>query len=99
MCSRRNDRDGELDGVSDVALTYHMDACPACAQAYHSQQALRAALRTSALAFPPPEHVQQRIRSAVRRASRIDTRARVWTGPWLRVGAAFAAGVLLMWGL
>jgi mycothiol system anti-sigma-R factor len=69
--------DGELDVVSDVALAHHMDQCPECAQAYHSQQALRAALRTSALAFPPPEHLQQRIRSAVRRASRTDTRAHV----------------------
>jgi anti-sigma factor (TIGR02949 family) len=91
--------DGELEVVSSVALTHHLDACPACAQAYHSQQALRAALRTSALAFPPPEHVQQRIRSAVRRVSRTDTRARMWAWPWLRVGAAFAAGVLLMWGV
>jgi anti-sigma factor RsiW len=91
--------DGELDVVSDVALAHHLDECPACAHAYQSQQALRAALRSSALAFPPPEHVQQRIRSAVRRASRTDTRARVWAWPWLRVGAALAAGVLLMWGV
>jgi len=91
--------DGELDVVSDVALAHHIEQCPACAQAYHSQQTLRAALRTSALAFPPPAHVPQRIQSAVRRASRTDTHARVWTGPWLRVGAAFAAGVLLMWGV
>ncbi len=91
--------DGELDVVGGVALTHHLDTCPACVQAYHSQQALRAALRTSTLAFPAPEHVQQRIRSAVRRASQTDTRARVWAWPWLRVGAAFAAGVLLMWGV
>jgi mycothiol system anti-sigma-R factor len=91
--------DGELDVVSNIALTNHMDECPECAQAYHSQQALRAALRTSALAFPPPEHLQQRIRSAVRRASRTDARARVWAWPWLRVGAALAAGMLLMWGV
>ena len=91
--------DGELDMVSDVALAHHLDQCPACAQAYQSQQALRAALRTSALAFPPPAHLQRRIRSAVRRASRTDTRAHVWAWPWLRVGAALAAGVLLMWGV
>ena len=91
--------DGELDVVSDVALIHHMDQCPECAQAYRNQQALRAALRTSALAFPPPEHLEQRVRSAVRRASRTDTRIRVWIWPWLRVGAAFAAGVLLMWGV
>jgi len=91
--------DGELDVVSDVALTHHLDECPACAQAYQSQQALRAALRTSALAFAPPAHLQQRIRSAVRRASRTDTRTRVWAWPWLRVGTALAAGVLLMWGV
>jgi anti-sigma factor RsiW len=91
--------DGELDVVSDVALAHHLDQCPACAQAYRSQQALRAALRTSALAYPPPAHFEQRIRSAVRRASRTDTRTRAWAWPWLRVGAAFAAGVLLMWGV
>ena len=91
--------DGELDVVSDVALAHHMDQRPECTQAYQSQQALRAALRTSALAFSPPEHLQQCIRSAVRRASRTDTRAGVWAWSWLRVGAAFAAGVLLMWGV
>jgi mycothiol system anti-sigma-R factor len=91
--------DGELDVVSDVALVHHLDQCPGCAQAYRSQQELRAVLRTSALAFPPPEHLEQRVRSAVRRASRTDTRIRVWIWPWLRVGAAFAAGVLLMWGV
>jgi len=91
--------DRELDVVSDVALAHHIDQCPECAQAYQSQQALRAALRTSALTFSPPAHLQQRIRSAVRRASRTDTRAGVWAWPWLRVGAALAAGVLLMWGV
>jgi len=35
----------------------------------------------------------------VRQASRTDTRTRVWAWPWLRVGAALAAGVLLMWGV
>src|SRR5262249_27131867 len=89
--------DGELDVVRDVEMARHMDQCPECAQVYRRQQALRTALRTSALAFPPPEDLQQRIRSTVRRASRADTYARVWAWPWLRVGAALAAGVLLVW--
>ena len=89
--------DGELDIVRDVAMAQHMDECPACAQVYRRQQELRAALRTSPLAFPPPEALQQRIRSAVRRASRADIHARVWAWPWLRVGAALAASVLLIW--
>jgi anti-sigma factor RsiW len=89
--------DGELDVVSDMAIAQHVSQCQACTQAYNSQQALRAALRTSTLAFPPPEHVQQRIRSAVRRASRAETCLRVRAWRWMRVGAALAAGVLIMW--
>jgi anti-sigma factor RsiW len=89
--------DGELDVVRDMAIAQHVSQCQACTRAYSSQQALRTALRTSSLAFLPPEHVQQRIRSAVRRASRAETRLRVRAWRWVRVGAALAAGVLIMW--
>src|SRR5262249_40508607 len=89
--------DGELDIVRDVEMARHMDQGPDCAQVHHRHPDLRAALRTIPLAFPPPEDLQRRIRSAVRRASRADTPTRVWAWPWLRVGAALAASVLLIW--
>jgi hypothetical protein len=54
---------GELDVISDVALTHHMDQCPECAQAYHCTNKRRrlprlrcrqrAGLRVSRASAPP----------------------------------------------
>ncbi len=90
--------DGELDVVSSLAFTQHLQACVACAQAYESQRALRTALRTSTLYFAPPQSLQKQVRTAVRRASRAETRAPWWTWGGLSVAVAMALVVLLVWG-
>jgi anti-sigma factor (TIGR02949 family) len=89
--------DDELDVVSSRALTQHLQACPVCTQVYEAQDALRMALRTSALSFTPPPSLQKRVRAAVRRASRADARPRWWTWGGLSVAAATAIVVFLMW--
>ena len=61
--------DDELDVVSSRALTQHLQACPACTQAYEAQRTLRTALRTSALYFTPPPSLHKQVQAAVRRAS------------------------------
>ena len=82
--------DDELDVVSSRALTQHLQACPACTQAYEAQHVLRTALRTSALSFTPPPSLHKQIHVAVRRASRADTRPMRWTWGGLSVAVAMA---------
>ena len=89
--------DDELDVVSSRALAQHLQACPACTQAYEAQRTLQAALRTSALYFAPPPSLPKQVRAAVRRASRADTRPTGWTWGGLSVAAAMAIVVLLVW--
>ena len=96
--------DEALDRVRHREMAQHLDTCLQCARAYSTQQALRSALRTSALSWTPPVHLEKRVRSAVRRASRADTRAEGWGWlsegwwwRWLSVGAGLAVIVLLVW--
>jgi anti-sigma factor RsiW len=88
--------DDELDVVSSRALTQHLQACPACTQAYENQRALRTALRTSALYCTPPPSLLKQVRATVRRASRTDTRPMRWTWGGLSVAVAMAFVVLLV---
>jgi len=88
--------DDELDVVSSRALTQHLQACPACTQAYENQRALRTALRTSALYCTPPPSLLKQVRATVRRASRADTRPMRWTWGGLSVAVAMAFVVLLV---
>ena len=89
--------DDELDVVSSRALTQHLQACPACTQAYAAQRTLRTALRTSALYFTPPPSLHKQVQAEVRRASRADTRPMWWTWRGLGVAVAMALVVLLVW--
>jgi anti-sigma factor (TIGR02949 family) len=88
--------DGELEVVSSMAIAQHLQACPTCMQAYTAQRALRTALRTSALYFAPPRSLQKQVRTAVRHASRADTRVQWWTWGGLSVAVAMALVVLLV---
>jgi len=65
-------------------MAQHLDTCLQCARAYSTQQALRSALRTSALSWTPPVHLEKRVPVGCARASRADTRAEGWG--WLRRG-------------
>lgn len=89
--------DGELDVVSSVALSQHLQGCPLCTQRYEAQRALRSALHSSSLYFSPPKTLHKRAWAAVRRTSRAETRVRWWTWRWLSVACALAASVLLLW--
>jgi anti-sigma factor (TIGR02949 family) len=90
--------DDELDVVSSRALTQHLQACPACMQAYEAQLTLRTALRTSALYCTPPPSLHKQVWAEVRRASRVETRPMWWTWGGLSVAVAMALVVLLVWG-
>jgi len=92
--------DDELDVVSSVAIERHLQDCAMCAQTYSTYQALRTALRTSALSFQAPLHFHKRVRSAVRRASTADrTRLLERSSRWLGAGAALVLLALALWHL
>jgi len=92
--------DDELDVVSSLAIERHLQDCAMCAQTYSTYQALRTALRTSALSFQAPLHLHKRVRSAVRRASTADrTRLLGRSWRWLGTCAALVLLALTLWRL
>jgi len=91
--------DGEVDLVSAVAIEEHLKTCARCAQAYQTQQRLRAAIRGSALYMPAPASLHKRISAAMHAASKPTPAPRVWRWPWFGVAAALACVAILMWGL
>jgi len=91
--------DGEVDLVRAVEIEQHLQTCVRCAQAYNNQQALRAAIRGSALYATAPASLQKRIQASVREASKPTPSRRVWRWPWLGVAAALACVAIVAWGL
>ena len=94
--------DGELDLIHSLAMEEHLRTCVNCTRAYHRQQALGTALRTSNLYYAPPPALQQRIQSAIQQAQHAPPTPR--TLPWRGLGfvTALAAVALLvavwLWG-
>lgn len=86
--------DGELDLVHSLAIEEHLQTCAPCTRAYHQQQALQTALRTSNLYYAPPPMLQKRIQRALYQAQQPPPAPR--TLPWSRLGlvAGLAAVVL-----
>jgi anti-sigma factor RsiW len=91
--------DGELDLVRAIEIEQHLQTCARCAQAYQTQQRLRAAIRGSALYMPAPASLHKRISAAVQAASKPTPAPRVWRWPWLGVAAVLACVAILVWGL
>jgi anti-sigma factor RsiW len=91
--------DGELDLVRTLDIERHLQDCSICARVHAQQEALRSAMRGSALYFTPPGPLEQRIRAAVRGASNADTRVWRWSWRWLGLGAAAACVAIALWGV
>jgi anti-sigma factor RsiW len=88
--------DGELDVVTSLALTTHLQDCATCTRLYTAQQALRTALRQGDLYHLPPPAFQQRWRRAWHRASRAEADHPWWRGWWLPLGVVVSAALLLL---
>lgn len=88
--------DDELDVVTSLALTAHLQDCPACAHAYTTQRALRTALRQGDLYHRPPLGFAPRWRRALRRASRAESASPWWRAWWPPLGLAVSAALLLL---
>jgi anti-sigma factor RsiW len=91
--------DGELDLVRTLDVERHLRECSVCARAHAQQEALRSAIRDSALYFTPPEPLEQRIRAAVWGVGRAETWVWGWSWRWLGLGAAVACMAIALWGV
>ncbi len=92
--------DQELDVVRSLEADQHLKACPACAQRYQEQQALRKVIAGRSLYFDAPPALRQRLRRVVREAGQAEPpRARqAWDLSllWLRWLVPVAAAVLVL---
>ncbi|HXG94172.1 MAG TPA: anti-sigma factor [Blastocatellia bacterium] len=92
--------DGELDLVRSLDLEEHLRACVICARIQENHQTLRAAFAESSLYFNPPSGLQNRVRSAVRKTSKAETRPRVVLGRWVFVAASVVVvAAVSIWGI
>src|SRR5262249_49132796 len=93
--------DSELDLVRSLEIEEHLKECPSCSQVYESHQALRAAIQTGAPYFKTSAELEKRIRSAMRKASKVAPARRMLPWPftwgWAGAGVALAILVLLIW--
>jgi anti-sigma factor RsiW len=91
--------DGELDLTRCVAIEQHLEACPTCAQAHASLQAVRAAVQNSSLYFHTPPGLAKRVQSSLRGASRAHRTPGVSPRRLLAVAASLALIATLGWAL
>ncbi len=91
--------DGELDLVNNLAIERHLNDCAACAQSFRTQQSLRTAIASRSLYFEAPEGLEKRLRSAVRQASKAESRWKWRWGTnrgWPRLLAPLAVAALVV---
>jgi anti-sigma factor RsiW len=91
--------DGELDLMTCLEIEQHLEACPACAQAHASLQAVRAAVQDSSLYFQSPSGLAKQIQSSLRRGSHPDRMLGPSSRRLLAVAASLALVTAVGWGL
>jgi anti-sigma factor (TIGR02949 family) len=82
--------DGELDLVCTIEMESHLKGCPTCAQELDTLNAVRAALQRSALAYPAPSALRERIQTTLRPSSMTDVPERKFK--WLSLNIWQLAG-------
>jgi anti-sigma factor RsiW len=93
--------DDELDLVHNLAVEQHLKECAACAQSLQREQSLRKAMASRPLYFEAPKGLEKRVRSAVRQASKAESRwswrwRSAWDWPRMLAPLAAAAVVVLV---
>ena len=90
--------DGELDLSRTIEMETHLQTCGECARELEKQQALRAALQSSSLAYAAPEKLRERIQSSLRSSTpaEVPSRAGGWRAlQFSRWAGAFAVLAVL----
>jgi anti-sigma factor (TIGR02949 family) len=88
--------DGELDLVRTIEMETHLKSCRACSRELESQQALRAALQRSSLAYAAPAALRERIQSTLRASSGVEVAKSKIKWPSLNVWQLAGAFALLI---
>ena len=91
--------DGELDLVSNLGIEQHLEDCQACTQAYQNHRALSSAIDKGSLYFSAPAGLQKRVRTAVRRESKSESRPGISSWRWIGVGASLAMITVVIWAV
>ncbi len=88
--------DRETDPVTAAGIEAHIKTCAACAQAYATQTALRAAVKKQAAYYRAPAALVERIRATTGAADgSMSRQAPRWN--WYPLAAAVAATVVITW--
>jgi mycothiol system anti-sigma-R factor len=72
--------DGELDLSRTIEMETHLQSCGDCARELERQQALRAALQRSSLAYAAPSALRERIQSSLRSSAAAEPPERASAG-------------------
>jgi mycothiol system anti-sigma-R factor len=96
--------DGELDLVRTIEMEAHLKDCADCLRELEAQQALRAALQRSSLAYSAPEGLRDRIKLSLTSVpTEAPKRARSWSTlhlwQWAGAFAVLALCVVTAWQL
>lgn len=91
--------DGELELSKALEVEAHVQTCVACSRMAKNLVTLRAALHDSALHFNPPPALQPKLRSALRKAAKTESRFLSYRSRWLGAVAATAFAVVLSWSV
>jgi anti-sigma factor RsiW len=90
--------DRELDPVHSLEIEEHLRACAACSQRHEGTRLLRSGLRRPGLYFNAPADLQAKLRSSLRKGTRVETARRPRSWSWLKAAApaALAAMAILI---
>jgi anti-sigma factor RsiW len=91
--------DGELELLKSIEIEKHLQQCENCSQAYKATRSLQSTLASSALRFEPPSNLERRLRSALRRESRSETKSFIFGWRWALAGASLFAALVVIWSV
>ena len=91
--------DGELDLVRNLEIEGHLRDCIGCARRYENLRTVQAAMRDSSFRFAPPAEFENRVRAALGREARIESKPLAWSRRWLIASIAAVLLVVIVFGL
>lgn len=91
--------DGELDLMKSIEIEKHLADCHTCTQTYKGMRSLQSIVAGSALRFEPPSNLERRLRSALRRESKPETKSLLFRWRWALSAALLLAVVITSWAI
>lgn len=85
--------DDALDSSTANQLAMHLANCPACTNVCEEMLGLRTAIKTHAMRYIAPSHLQQRIQNALQREKRPRRKLAQLPWTWVNFGVATASSV------